>query len=129
MLALLILSHSPDVAKGVKDICLQMAPEGVVVEAVGGTADGRLGIDAERVFQSLQELVEKCEGILIIGDIGSTILAAKNAINLLGMPKNVKIADAPLVEGAIVASVEASLGSPLEEVVKKAEEVKFVSKL
>jgi dihydroxyacetone kinase phosphotransfer subunit len=129
VLALLILSHSPDVAKGVRDICLQMTSGEVVIEAIGGTADGQLGIDAEKVFNSLQELTKKYEGVVIIGDIGSTILAAKNAINLLGVPKNVKIADAPLVEGAIVASVEASLGSSLDEVIKKAEEVKFLSKL
>lgn len=129
MLALLILSHSSDVAKGVKDICLQMAPSGVIIESIGGTTDGKLGIDAERVFHSLQELTKDSEGVIIIGDIGSTILAAKNAINLLGMPKNVRIADAPLVEGAITASVEAFLGSSLEEVVKKAEEAKFVSKI
>jgi len=129
MLSLLILSHSPDVAKGVKDICLQMAPSGVLIEAIGGTKDGELGIDAERVSHCLEELIEKSDGVIIIGDIGSTILAAKSAINFLGMPKNVKIADAPLVEGAIVAAVEASLGSSLDIVVKKAEESKHVKKL
>jgi len=129
MLSILILSHSPDVAKGVKDICLQMAPENVIIEAIGGTKEGRLGIDAERVVLTLKELIKKSDGVIILGDIGSTILAAKNAIQMCDNPKKVRLVDSPLVEGSVVAAVEAYLGSSLEEVAKKAEEVKFASKL
>jgi len=129
LLSLLILSHSPDVAKGVKEMCEQMAPEGVLIEAIGGTRDGRLGIDAEMVFIKLGELVSKTDGVVILGDIGSTIMAAKQSIELLGSPSKVIIADAPLVEGSIIATVEASLGSSIEDVKKRAEEVKFTSKL
>ncbi len=129
MLSILILSHSPEIARGLKNMCLQMAPDDVIIEAVGGTKEGNLGIDAELVLNKLQELITNSDGVVILGDIGSTILAAKNALNMLSSPVNVCIADAPLVEGAVIASIEASLGSPLQEVVKKAEETKFVSKL
>ncbi|WP_461865943.1 dihydroxyacetone kinase phosphoryl donor subunit DhaM [Thermococcus sp.] len=129
MLSILILSHSPDIARGLKEMCLQMISGDVTIEAVGGTKEGNLGIDAELVLNKLQELMANSDGVVVLGDIGSTILAAKNALNMLGFPANVCIADAPLVEGAVVASVEASLGSPLQEVVKKAEEVKSLNKL
>jgi len=129
LLSILILSHSPEIARGLKNMCLQMAPDDVIIEAVGGTKEGNLGIDAELVLNKLQELITNSDGVVILGDIGSTILAAKNALNMLSSPVNVCIADAPLVEGAVIASIEASLGSPLQEVVKKAEETKFVSKL
>jgi Uncharacterized protein conserved in bacteria len=77
MLALLILSHSQDVARGVKEICLQLAPEDVVIEAIGGTKEGRLGIDAMKVLTTLEDLLNKSDGVIVVGDIGSTILAAK----------------------------------------------------
>ncbi|ALM76026.1 Dihydroxyacetone kinase, phosphotransfer subunit [Thermococcus barophilus] len=109
-------------------MCLQMAP-GVKIEAVGGTKEGTLGIDAEEVFVRMKTLLKESREIVVLGDIGSTIMAAKNAIEMLGSPPNIRIADAPLVEGAIIAAVEASLGSPLEKVVKKAEETRFVNKL
>ncbi len=129
VLSILILSHSPDIAKGLKKMCLQMVSGEVHIDAVGGTKEGDLGIDAELVLSRLEELSRKSDGVVVIGDIGSTIMAAKNALIMLGNPVKVRIADAPLVEGAVVAAVEASLGSPIEEVVKKAEEAKFVSKL
>jgi PTS hybrid protein len=129
MLALLILSHSQDVARGVKEICLQMAPEDVVIEAIGGTKEGGLGIDAMKVLTTMEELLNKSDGVIVVGDIGSTILAAKNALNLCSAPSRVRLADSPLVEGSIVAAVEAHLGSQLDEVLKKAEEAKVINKL
>lgn len=129
MLSVLILSHSPDIAKGLKKMCLQMVSDGVIIDAIGGTKDGSLGIDAELVLTKLKEMTAESDGVVILGDIGSTIMAAKNAINMLGISEKVRIADAPLVEGALVAAIEASIGSSIEEVVRKAEKVKFVSKL
>ncbi|HBT48548.1 MAG TPA: PTS mannose transporter subunit IID, partial [Caldanaerobacter subterraneus] len=41
----------------------------------------------------------------------------------------VKIADAPLVEGAVAAAVEASIGSDFEKVLTVAEEAKKMNKL
>ncbi len=129
MLSILILSHSPDVAKGLREMCLQMVSGDVVIDAIGGTKDGRLGIDAELVLNRLKAMAAESDGVVILGDIGSTIMAAKNALDMLGVSEKVRIADAPLVEGAVVAALEASMGSPMEKVVRKAEEAKFVSKL
>jgi dihydroxyacetone kinase DhaKLM complex PTS-EIIA-like component DhaM len=41
----------------------------------------------------------------------------------------VRLADAPLVEGAVAAAITASVGQPLEAVVQAAEEARGASKL
>ena len=42
---------------------------------------------------------------------------------------SVKIADAPIVEGAVAAAVEANCGSSLEDVIRAAEETRDFRKL
>ena len=53
------------------------------------------------------------------------------AVELLGeeAKSRVKIADAPIVEGAFAAVVQASLGSPLENVIASAENARSFKKL
>jgi phosphoenolpyruvate---glycerone phosphotransferase subunit DhaM len=41
----------------------------------------------------------------------------------------VKLADAPVVEGSVAAAVVASMGLPLDDVVKAAEEARHARKL
>lgn len=43
MVGIVIVSHSDLVARGVKEIAGQMAPE-VKIEAAGGTSDNRIGL-------------------------------------------------------------------------------------
>ena len=57
-------------------------------------------------------------------------LSARSALEFLGDDaKKVLIVDAPILEGAMMASVEASIGSPLERVAQVAGEARLLSKL
>jgi PTS hybrid protein len=47
---------------------------------------------------------------------------------MLGHPPNVKIADAPLVEGVYAAAVESGCGADLEEALKVAEQTRSLEK-
>ena len=62
------------------------------------------------------------DGVLILADLGSALLNAQMAIEMLDkeMQSCCRISNAPLVEGSIVATVEASLGRSLGEVEKAA---------
>ncbi len=67
-----------------------------------------------------------------MADIGSAIMSAETAIELLedeGEEIRAEIADAPLIEGAVCAAVEAAGGGTLDSVLTSAEEARNASKL
>lgn len=113
MVSLLIVAHSAQLAQGIKEFVDQVVGGTVQVVAAGGTADGGLGTNIERIQAGLSE-VTSAEGTLVLVDIGGAVLAVETAIDMLGAT-NVLVSDAPLVEGAYLAVLEASAGASLEE--------------
>lgn len=129
MVGLVVVSHSWKIAEGVVDLALQMAQGFEGIKAAGGMEDGEIGTDAARILAAIEE-VNSGDGVLILCDLGSAIMSAETAIELLDDPDtDVRIADAPLVEGTIVAVVEASGGESLENVLKAAESAREDLKL
>lgn len=125
MVSLLIVSHSESLARGVKELAQEMAAD-VTIEAVGGTADGRLGNDYNKVYEALDKIYTD-DGVAILFDLGSSYLTAEMVVEAFeaeGRDK-VKIVDAAMVEGAVISSIEMSLGRSLEEVCNKVESLKL----
>ncbi|WP_026371018.1 dihydroxyacetone kinase phosphoryl donor subunit DhaM [Kallotenue papyrolyticum] len=115
MIGLLIVSHSRQIAEGVRDFADQMTQGRVPIVAAGGAADGALGTSADLIRDGLERLVaQQVEGIVVLVDLGSAVLSAEIALE--GAPVPCRISDAPLVEGALLGAIEASLGSNLERV-------------
>ncbi|SFC68047.1 dihydroxyacetone kinase phosphoryl donor subunit DhaM [Clostridium uliginosum] len=116
MVGIVIVSHSNLVAKGVKELALQMSPEVNIAEA-GGTFDGRIGTDISKITDAI-ETVYSDSGVLILFDLGSAFMNTEMAIEFLddAMKDNIEIVDAPLVEGAITAAVEASMNKSLLDI-------------
>ena len=134
MVNLVIVSHSHQVAEGVKTLADQMANHTVKIVAVGGIQDHAgewlLGTDAVRVAAA----IEHCwtlDGVLILADLGSAVLSAECAVELLPdeMQPSCLISGAPLVEGAVVAAVEAGFGHVLAVVNQAAEAANIQSKI
>lgn len=98
--------------------------------AAGGTADGSFGTDSAKICRAIEEADDGQNGVIIITDVGSSIISAGLAIEGLSMQlhQRVKIADAPIVEGAIAAASEAAKGSDLMTVLNVTETAKSVSK-
>ena len=129
MVGLVIVSHSPKIAEGVRDLAKEMAQGKEFIFCAGGLEDGTIGTDAVRIMEAIRE-ANQGDGVAILADMGSSVLSAETAIELLdGEDISVVIADAPIVEGAIAAAVEASCGSSLEEVIDAAEETRGASKI
>lgn len=120
-LGIVFVSHSTKIAEGLKDLVTQVIQD-VPVEAAGGTEDGDIGTSLERIQQAV-ETVHSDKGVLILFDLGSALMNAELAIELSGY-ENVKIADAPLVEGGYVAVVEAGAGKSLDEVLAAVEKTR-----
>lgn len=122
MVGIVIVSHSGKVAEGIRDIALQMARPEQQIIAAGGTSDGKIGTDVLKVSEAICS-ANTGDGVVVLVDLGSAVMSTDTALELLDdeIRKMVKIADAPILEGAISAVVEASLGSSLAEVIATAE--------
>jgi dihydroxyacetone kinase phosphotransfer subunit len=105
MIGLLIISHSAQIARGVKELADQMGKGQVRVAAAGGTVEGDLGTSADLIGEAIRQL-SGVEAVLALVDMGSAVMSAEMALELAGVP--FKISGAPLVEGALVAVVEAT---------------------
>ena len=114
MVSLLIVSHSAQLAAGVKEFAEQVAGGKVHIADAGGAADGSLGTSVDRIQERLRQVASP-DGTLVLVDLGSAVLSVEMAIEALGATGRVQISDAPLVEGAYLAAIEASAESSLEE--------------
>lgn len=126
MIHLILVSHHPDIARGIAALAVQMsaAPDTIHTAAGIDDADNPVGTDAVRIMQAILE-ADNPDGILILVDLGSAILSAQTALDLLDDPAlaaRCRISPAPLVEGAISAAVAASSGADLASVAREAEQ-------
>lgn len=131
MVGIVIVSHSWKIAEGVCDLAREMAQGHHGIIPAGGLDDGSMGTDATRIMTAIRE-ADSGDGVVIIADIGSSIMSSETAIELLESEDvniNAVIADAPLVEGAVCAAVEAVAGSPVDSVLASAEESRGAMKL
>src|SRR5438128_1216907 len=114
---LVIVSHSAKLAEGVAELAGQMVQGNVAIATAGGAADGSLGTVMDKVLEALHQ-VDSADGILVLLDLGSAVMTTEMAVEAFTaeQPHRVVISPAPLVEGAVIAAVEASIGNSLDEV-------------
>ncbi len=116
MVGIVVVSHSQKVAEGAVELAKQMAPEAKIA-AAGGMEDGSIGTDVSKILAGI-EAVNEGDGVVILVDLGSAVMSSEMAIEMLEDSSQVRIIDAPIVEGTIFSSVEASIGSSFEEVIE-----------
>jgi multiphosphoryl transfer protein len=123
MVGIVLVSHSAALAESVVELAREMGGPEVAIEAAGGVdaPEPALGTDAMRVLAAI-ERADSGEGVLVLMDLGSAVLSAETALDLLDEEKRGRIvlSDAPLVEGAVAAAVTARAGAPLEQVAAEA---------
>jgi dihydroxyacetone kinase phosphotransfer subunit len=117
---LVVVSHSVRIAEGTAELAGQMAGDQVRIVAAGGLEDGTIGTDAARIAEAIQA-ADAGAGVVVLVDLGSAVLSTVTALELLGDPGNVRLSRGPIVEGAVIAAVQASTGSSLDEVLEAAE--------
>jgi dihydroxyacetone kinase phosphotransfer subunit len=127
---LVLVSHSAKLADGARELAEQVAQGAVPIRAVGGASDGSLGTNALAIVEAVDSLAA-AEGVIVLTDLGSAVMSAETALEELGAGcrERVRLADAPFVEGAVAAAVEASVGSDLEAVLAAAESARGQGKL
>ena len=121
---IVIVSHSPDVAKGAADMVRQMVGTGVPLAWSGGNPEGGLGTSVEGILAAIEAAWSEA-GVAILVDLGGAETNSEMAIEMLAPERQgrVVICDAPVVEGAVMAATEAWGGSDLATVKHTAEEL------
>jgi phosphoenolpyruvate---glycerone phosphotransferase subunit DhaM len=121
---IVVVSHSPKVAEGAVDMVRQMVGEEVPCAWAGGNPAGGLGTDVVRIKDAIERVWSEA-GVAVLVDLGGAEMNAEMAIEMLApeQARRVRICNAPVVEGAVVAATEASGGSALDAVCAAAEEL------
>jgi phosphocarrier protein FPr len=123
VIGLVIVSHSARLAAGVVELAAQMGGQDLRIATAAGLDQpgGPLGTDAALVARAVEQ-VWSDDGVLVLMDLGSAVLSAELALDLLPEDRRprVLLTEAPLVEGAVAAAVAAGLGEPLHVVAAEA---------
>ncbi|WXH43221.1 PTS fructose transporter subunit IIA [Streptomyces netropsis] len=129
-----LVSHSREVAAATAALAEALVGTGdpAPVAAAGGLPDGGVGTSAELVRRAVKD-VDRGSGVVVLCDMGSAVLTVKA---LLGDPEggfpagaDVRIADAPFVEGAVTALVTASAGGDMAAVLAATDDARTYRKL
>ncbi|WP_026909264.1 dihydroxyacetone kinase phosphoryl donor subunit DhaM [Paucisalibacillus globulus] len=110
---IVLVSHSPKLVEGLLDIIRQVIHD-VPIEIAGGTNEMEIGTSVEKIMSAITA-ANTGKGVLVFYDLGSAKMNAEVALEMLDSIQ-VKIIDAPLVEGAYVAAVESNMGKSLDKV-------------
>jgi dihydroxyacetone kinase phosphotransfer subunit len=122
--ALVIVSHSAEVARGTVEMVRQMVGQEVSIAHSGGNSAGGLGTDVASILAAIKS-VWSPKGVAILVDLGGAETNSEMAIEMLpeSWRDKVVICNAPIVEGAVMAATEAAGGGSLEQVRATAEEL------
>ncbi|MBQ9478085.1 MAG: PTS-dependent dihydroxyacetone kinase phosphotransferase subunit DhaM [Selenomonadaceae bacterium] len=126
MVGIVVASHSRQLAEGVIELARMMAPN-VPMAAAGGLDDGAPGTSFRKIIGAVLQVYSE-DGVAVFMDIGSSVMTAEMALEMLSRPK-LKLFDCPLVEGAVIAAVESNMGSSLEEIEQRTVDARNMRKL
>jgi dihydroxyacetone kinase phosphotransfer subunit len=118
---IVLISHSRALAEGAAELARQMGVGEVAVEPAGGTEDGGLGTSLELLESAVRE-ADQGAGVVLIADLGSSVLTAKTFLEDREGGSEVVLADAPFVEGSVAAASAAAGGADVAAVTKAAGE-------
>src|SRR3954470_16001441 len=91
------------------------------IAVAAGLDDTTFGTDAMQIKTAIEQ-VDSPAGVVVLMDLGSAVLSAELAVDLLGngSADRVLLCPAPIVEGLVVAAVAAAGGATREEVAAEA---------
>ena len=123
MVGLVIVSHSRALADALVGLLRQVAAVDLPVAVAAGIGEDRneFGTDAVQIMESIQSVYSDA-GVVVLMDLGSAVLSAKLALELLPpeMAAKVRLCGAPLVEGAVAAAVQIGLCDDIDAICREA---------
>ena len=132
MLGFIVVSHSKDLAEAVIHLANEMKRYDFPLINGSGTDGDFLGSNPLIIKEAILN-AKTDKGALVFVDIGSSVLNTQVAIDFLADEgediENIKIADAPLVEGLIAAVAINDEKADIESILDELKELKTFSKL
>ena len=111
MVGIVIVSHSTHLAESVIEMAAVMAQD-TPMAAAGGLEDGSFGTSFEKITAAIDSVYSD-DGVLVLMDLGRAVMTTEMVLEM--MPdRRVEMVDCPLVEGAIVAAIQAAGGADFE---------------
>ena len=129
-IGVVLVSHSEYIALGLKELVDEMNDGTVPVLAAGGADEGRIGTSAIKIQEAI-ESIDDCDYILIYCDLGSSIMSAETALELVDeeLAEKCQLVDCPIVEGALAGVIMACGTGDVDETVKASQDARNVYKL
>ena len=132
MLGFVVVSHSKDLAEAVIHLANEMKRYDFPLINGSGTEGDFLGSNPLTIKEAIMN-AKTDKGALVFVDIGSSVLNTQVAIDFLADEgvdvENIKIADAPLVEGLIAGVAINDEKADMENILDELKELKTFSKL
>src|SRR3954447_20022875 len=119
---IVVVSHSRALAKAAVSLAAEMLHgQQPHIAVAAGLDDTTFGTDAMQIKAAIEQ-VDGPDGVVVLMDLGSAVLSAELALDLLGngTAERVLLCPAPLVEGLVVAAVAAAGGATRGEVAAEA---------
>jgi phosphoenolpyruvate-protein phosphotransferase/dihydroxyacetone kinase phosphotransfer subunit len=120
---LVVVSHSRALAQAAVQLAEEMLHgRSLRIEVAAGLDETTLGTDAVSISAAI-ERADGPGGVVVLMDLGSALLSAELALDLLNDPTardRVTLSPAPIVEGLVVAAVAAAGGASRAEVAAEA---------
>jgi PTS hybrid protein len=126
-IGIVLVSHSAQLAAGLRELLAQIGSDRVPVATAGGTADGGLGTSYDRIVAAIAE-ADRGAGVIVLPDLGSSVLTTLAVLEDHPRP-DVLMVDAPFVEGAVAAAVTAAAGADLAAVAEAARQARHIVKV
>lgn len=120
MVGIVIVSHSKHLADSIAEFTTLMA-DGAKIAAAGGTEDGSFGTSFQKIYEAI-DLVYSEDGVIILMDMGSAVMTTEMVLEAYGAD-NVVMADCPVVEGAVVATINAQAGMSRADILESLKDV------
>lgn len=128
MVGLVIVSHSYRLGEEIINFAKELRSHDFPLINASGLDEDILGTNPLRITEAIKE-ADNGQGVIILCDLGSAVMSSEMAIEMMGSPENVVIADAPIVEGAIVGASVNSPGVNLSSIISDLMECRTISKL
>ncbi|HST47616.1 phosphoenolpyruvate--protein phosphotransferase [Jatrophihabitans sp.] len=122
MVGIVVVSHSRALARAAVELAEQMLHgHRPSIAIAAGLDETTLGTDAVQVKEAI-ERVDSPDGVVVLLDLGSALLSAELALDLLDEATRARVvlSPAPLVEGLVAAVVTAAGGGTTADVAAEA---------
>ncbi|MDR3244514.1 MAG: PTS-dependent dihydroxyacetone kinase phosphotransferase subunit DhaM [Elusimicrobiota bacterium] len=124
MVGLVLVSHSRQIAQAAAEFAEKVSTKtDIPISIAGGVGDDRkeFGTDPTDIIDAINKVYSK-EGVIILMDLGSAVISARMALELIDedKAKNIVLCSAPLIEGAIGAAVQIAAGSNIQDIKEEA---------